>query len=132
MNNVVILLFYCKNTNLIKKLFICFVSKPRVGPINSQHKKFKSGNIFAGICTLGFSMLVSHFRLIKCLLLRFRSFHQTVFHSCWLLYDNPVTTCKHSNLSCWSIADEEKSFETLTHGVNVIKLFFFIADDEAK
>jgi hypothetical protein len=31
--------FYCKKTpNLIIKLFLCFVSRPRVGPINSKHK----------------------------------------------------------------------------------------------
>ncbi len=37
--------YYCQNLvfivkktpNLIKKLFLCFVSKPRLGPINSQH-----------------------------------------------------------------------------------------------
>jgi hypothetical protein len=35
-NNIVRICFYCKETtNLIKKLFHCFVSKPRVGPINS-------------------------------------------------------------------------------------------------
>ncbi len=52
--------WYCQNLvfilkkppNLIKKLFLCFVSKQRVGPINSQHNNFKWGNIFAGICTL--------------------------------------------------------------------------------
>ncbi len=45
--------FYCKKTpNLIKKLFLCFESRPRVGPINSQHINFKWGNIFAGICTI--------------------------------------------------------------------------------
>jgi hypothetical protein len=48
--------FYCKNKNLIKKLFLCFVSKPRVGPINNKHNNFKWGNIFAGICTLVLSL----------------------------------------------------------------------------
>jgi hypothetical protein len=32
----------------------------------------------------------------------------------------------------WSNSDEEISFKTLTSGVNVIKLFSFVADDEAK
>jgi hypothetical protein len=49
--------FHCKKTPyLIKKLFVCFVSKPRVGPINSKHNNFKWGNIFAGICTLVVSL----------------------------------------------------------------------------
>jgi hypothetical protein len=30
-----------KTPNLIKKLFLRFVSKPRVGPINSKHNNFK-------------------------------------------------------------------------------------------
>jgi hypothetical protein len=51
--------FYCKKTpNLIKKLFLCYVSKPGVGPINSQHNNFKWGNIFAGICTLVLSLCI--------------------------------------------------------------------------
>jgi len=29
------------------------------------------------------------------------------------------------------VSDEEKSFTTLTTGVNVIKLFSFVADDKA-
>jgi hypothetical protein len=41
---------------MIKKVFLCFVSKPRVGPINSYHFNFKRGNIFAGICTLVLSL----------------------------------------------------------------------------
>ncbi len=45
------LAFIVKTPILIKKLFLCFESKPRVGPINSQHINFKWGNIFAGICT---------------------------------------------------------------------------------
>ncbi len=49
--------FNCKKTpNLIKKLFLCSVSKPRVGPINSKHFTFKCGNIFSGICTLFLSL----------------------------------------------------------------------------
>ncbi len=51
-NIVIILLLLYKTPKLIKKVFLCFVSKPRVGPINSQHNNFKRGNIFAGICTL--------------------------------------------------------------------------------
>ncbi len=41
---------------MINKLFLCFVSKPRVGPINSKQNNFKWGNIFAGICTLVLSL----------------------------------------------------------------------------
>ncbi len=41
---------------MIKKLFLCIVSKPRVEPINSKHNNFKGGTIFAGICTLVISM----------------------------------------------------------------------------
>jgi hypothetical protein len=49
--------FYCKKTpNLIKKLFLCFVLKPRLGAINSKHNNFKWGSIFAGICTLVLSL----------------------------------------------------------------------------
>ncbi len=54
MNNIV-RIHYKKTPNLIKKLFLCFVSKPRVGPINSQHNNFKWGNISAGI-----SMVSTH------------------------------------------------------------------------
>ena len=54
--------FKCKKTpNLTKRLFLCFVSKPRVGPINSKHNNFKWGNIFAGICTLVSSLIFMHF-----------------------------------------------------------------------
>jgi hypothetical protein len=36
------LVFIVKKTpNLIKKLFLCFVRKPSVGPINSKHNNFK-------------------------------------------------------------------------------------------
>ncbi len=57
MNNIVrILLLLWKTRNLIEKLFLCFVSKPRVGPINNKHNTFKRGNIFAGICTLVLSL----------------------------------------------------------------------------
>ena len=45
-----------KTPNLIKKLFLCFLSKSRVGPINSKHNNFKWGNIFASICTLVLSL----------------------------------------------------------------------------
>ncbi len=45
-----------KTPNLIKKLFLRFASKPRVGPINSQYNNFKRENIFAGICTLVLSL----------------------------------------------------------------------------
>jgi hypothetical protein len=44
----------------MKKLFLCSVSKPRVGPINSYHFTFKCGNIFAGICTLVISLWPVH------------------------------------------------------------------------
>ncbi len=57
MNNIVKILFLLQKTpNLIKKLFLCLVTKSRVGPINSQHINFKWGNIFAGICTLVLSL----------------------------------------------------------------------------
>jgi hypothetical protein len=46
------LVFVVKTPNLFKKLFLCYVSKPKVGPTNSQHNNFKWGNISAGICTL--------------------------------------------------------------------------------
>ncbi len=39
---------------------------------------------------------------------------------------------QHSSLLKVSVSDEEKSFKQSTTGVNVIKLFSFIADDEAK
>ncbi len=53
------LVFIVKNPpNLIKKLFLCFVSKPKVGPINSQCNNFKWGNIFATICTLVLSLCI--------------------------------------------------------------------------
>ncbi len=50
--------FYWKKTppNLIKKLFLCFVSKPRVGPIKSKYIYFKCGNFFAGMHTLVLSL----------------------------------------------------------------------------
>jgi len=49
--------FNCKkNPNLIKKLFLCFVSKPRVGPMNSKHFTFKWWNMFVSICTLVLSL----------------------------------------------------------------------------
>jgi hypothetical protein len=39
MNSIVrILLLSSKTPNLMIKLFLCFVSRPRVGPINSKHK----------------------------------------------------------------------------------------------
>ncbi len=47
----------------MKKLFLCSVSKPRVGPINSFYFlsfTFKCGNIFAGICTLVLSLCWRH------------------------------------------------------------------------
>jgi hypothetical protein len=42
-NNIVrIFVFIVKKTpNFIKKLFLCYVSKPTVGPINRQHNNFK-------------------------------------------------------------------------------------------
>ncbi len=60
--------YYCQNLvlivkktpNLIKNLFLCSVSKPRVGPINSKHFTFKCGNIFAGICCLVLSLWVKY------------------------------------------------------------------------
>ncbi len=44
----------------MKKLFLCFVSKPRVGPINSKHFTFNWGNFFAAICTLVLSLWFNH------------------------------------------------------------------------
>ena len=38
----------------------------------------------------------------------------------------------HTSLFGLAISNKEKSFKTLTPGVNVIKLFFYIADVEAK
>ncbi len=35
------LVFIVKKPNLIKKLFLCFVSKTNMGPIYSQHNNFK-------------------------------------------------------------------------------------------
>ncbi len=50
---------YCKKPpNLIKKLFLCFVSKPRVGPINSKHNNFKWGNRHLHSSLI--SMILSH------------------------------------------------------------------------
>jgi hypothetical protein len=43
-----------------------------------------------------------------------------------------IDRCKHSSLFGPIDCNEEKSFITLTPGPNVIKLFFFVADDEAK
>jgi hypothetical protein len=40
--------------------------------------------------------------------------------------------CKHSSLLGLVISNEEKSFITLTTGVNIIQLFFFVADATAK
>ena len=39
------------------------MSKPRVGPINSQHNNFKWGNIFAGIYSLVWSLWDKHVSL---------------------------------------------------------------------
>jgi hypothetical protein len=39
---------------------------------------------------------------------------------------------KHSSLFGLFVSDKEKSFIASTSGANVIKLFFFEADDEAK
>jgi hypothetical protein len=39
---------------------------------------------------------------------------------------------KHSSLFGLFVSDKEKSFIALTSGANVINLFFFEADDEAK
>jgi hypothetical protein len=39
---------------------------------------------------------------------------------------------KHSSLFCCSMSDEDESLIALTPGVNVIKVFSFVADDEAK
>jgi hypothetical protein len=43
-----------------------------------------------------------------------------------------ISRDKRSSLFCVIVSDDEKRFRTLTPGGNVIKLFFFIADDEAK
>ena len=44
-----------------------------------------------------------------------------------------IARYKHSSLFGLVISNEgKKSFTALTPGVNVTKLFFFIADDEAK
>ncbi len=50
------LVFIVKTPNLIKKLFLCFASKPRVGPINSKHNNFNWGNI---LCRHLHSSLIS-------------------------------------------------------------------------
>jgi hypothetical protein len=50
------LVYIVKNTKLDQKLFLCYVSKPRAGPISSPHNNFKWGNIFAGVCTLVLSL----------------------------------------------------------------------------
>jgi hypothetical protein len=61
MNNIAKILFLLlKNTKFNQKLFLCYVAKPRVGPINSQRNNFKWGNIFAGVCTLVFSLWVNY------------------------------------------------------------------------
>ena len=39
--------------------------------------------------------------------------------------------CKHSSLFGLVFSNEEKKFKTLTPGVNLIKLFPFVTDDEA-
>ncbi len=57
MNITVIILFFCKkNTPNLIKLFLSYVAKPRVGPINREHNNFKWGNIFAGVFTLVLSL----------------------------------------------------------------------------
>ena len=57
--------FYCKKTpNLIKRLFLFFTSKPRVGPINSWHNTFKWGNIFASICALVLSLCYKYYNIV--------------------------------------------------------------------
>jgi hypothetical protein len=38
---------------------------------------------------------------------------------------------KWSSLVCGGIGNKEKSFTTLTPGVNVIKLLFFVTDEAA-
>jgi hypothetical protein len=64
------LVFIVKKTpNLIKKtvkLFLCCVSKPRVGPISSQYNNFKSRNIFSGICTLVLSLCLYQTKQAAC------------------------------------------------------------------
>ncbi len=63
--------FYCKNNHQIwsqKTLFLSYVSKPRVWPINRQHNDFKWGNIFACICTLVLSLWLTlplHYAVLK-------------------------------------------------------------------
>ncbi len=37
-----------------------------------------------------------------------------------------------SSLFVWIVSDKEKRFITLTPGFNVIKLFFFVIDEESK
>ena len=43
-----------------------------------------------------------------------------------------ITRHKHSSLLCHFVSNNGKKSQTLTPGVNVIKLFSFVADDEAK
>jgi hypothetical protein len=42
-----------------------------------------------------------------------------------------LSSGKHSSLLCCNISDE-KSFKTLTSGVNIINLVFFVTDDLTK
>ena len=57
------LVFIVENTKFDQKLFLCYVSKPRVGPMNSQHNNFKWWNIFAGVRTLVLSLWKTLFQI---------------------------------------------------------------------
>ncbi len=56
----------------------------------------------------------------------------TFFQASIILANEARARDKRSSLLFMVISDEEKSLMTLTPGVNVMKLFSFIADDEAK
>ncbi len=94
--------YYCQNlafivkktSNLIKKLFLCFVSKPRVGPINRWHNTFKWGNIFATICTLVLSLWVEHSKVIH-------------MSQLWVYKVKKNAVDKHSSVFVLSVSDEE-------------------------
>ncbi len=75
---------------------------------------------------------------LHCLSLTIFSGQSNIFEQGWSLpakYHTSVKTLekdKHSRLFCPAISDEEKSFITLTLGINVIKKFYFITDGGTK
>jgi len=52
------LVFIVKTPNLIKKLFLCYVSKPRVGPLTANIIISNEENIFAALHTLVLSLMI--------------------------------------------------------------------------